>query len=149
MNETLHLNPNKRKHQPINNNIYAFGITLNELSTRKPPFLELGNNDMAIMKAVTSNQRPKMEPFPSVASLPSWHHLFVELIQRCWDQDPLQRPSATMVLQALTQMLKHPMTASSSSPSSSSPTSSSAVQPHLPIDYNEYGSNAFTFDVPI
>ena len=85
--------------------IYALGVVLNELLTRKVPFIELSNNDPAIMKAVTTGKRPEMAPFPADLSL-LFVTPFVQLIEKCWDQDPLLRPSAAAVFASLETMIR-------------------------------------------
>ena len=122
--------------------IYALGITLNELLTRQIPFIEFGDNDMAIMRAVDLNQRPTMDAFPTADLNRTSLQSYSQLIQQCWDQDPLQRPSATLIQERLFSMLHPVSTSSSSSPSSSSST------PVSSIAYGEYSSNDITFHPP-
>ena len=122
--------------------IYALGITMNELLTRKIPFIELGDNDMAIMKQVTSNQRPQMDPHSPEDITLIVFDSFVQLIQQCWHQDPLQRPSATFVLDSLTTMIK-PI------PSESTISTSSEMAPSLSsISYGIYETSDFTYSSP-
>ena len=106
--------------------VYALGVVFNELLTRKAPFIELGNNDPAIMKAVTSGQRPNMVPSPHDLS-PAMVSPFIGLIQDCWHQDPLQRPSIALVFQRLTSMAQ-----------STSQSSSSSVSPGPAPDWDGY-----------
>lgn len=88
--------------QTAASNVYAFGILLWELWTRRIPF-EDGERERAfvfdaakqvqIMKDVANGARPTIElemPEP-----------YVKLMQMCWDQDPDKRPTFRVILDRL------------------------------------------------
>lgn len=77
--------------------VYAFGIVLWELLTRKPPFAH--HNDIkTFMKAIVEKgERP---PIPE-GTLPS----LKELMENCWHANPVKRPSFAEILKALDNVI--------------------------------------------
>ena len=75
--------------------IYAIGIVLWEIATRKLPY-ERANNDMQIMQHVTKGNR---ESIPSDAP-----PKYAVLISQCWAQRAEQRPAIQGVVQAMREM---------------------------------------------
>lgn len=71
--------------------IYAFGMMLWEIATRKVPYQ--GVNMDVVRLCVQEGQR---EDLPE--GCPSG---FVELIETCWDQDPDKRPPIDQILKLL------------------------------------------------
>jgi serine/threonine protein kinase len=66
--------------------VYSFGIIMSEVFSGFPPFNDVPHdNDLAIK--ICNGLRPKFQN-----NIPS---LIVELMQNCWDADPLNRPNAT------------------------------------------------------
>lgn len=66
--------------------VYSFGIILFEVLCRSPPFEDL--DVLAFQEAVTSGVRPDIDLLP--ADTPSD---LVDLMTRCWSQDPGLRPN--------------------------------------------------------
>jgi serine/threonine protein kinase len=71
--------------------VYAFGIVLNEMDTRKMPYTGMGVAE--IKASVLSGQRPEVS-----LSCPK---LMADIIKKCWDQDAAERPSFVAVLDML------------------------------------------------
>lgn len=83
--------------------VYSFGIVMWELLSCREPFRELrAVSPWLIYRAVVQErQRP---PLPTSASVPPRSPLYVPLMQECWDQDPLLRPSFTAIVARLRAM---------------------------------------------
>ncbi|CAB5311921.1 unnamed protein product [Rhizophagus irregularis] len=69
--------------------IYSFGMIMWELSTDQAPFFEY-SNDKALVDDIRNNIRPEIDD----QQIPK---CVVDLIQRCWDSDPFNRPSAKSI----------------------------------------------------
>lgn len=63
--------------------VYAFGVLLNEMMTRKIPFAGLSGFDLK--QRVLKQERPEIGL--------SCDREITKLIQQCWDHDPQNRPS--------------------------------------------------------
>nr|XP_014128487.1 ankyrin repeat and protein kinase domain-containing protein 1 [Zonotrichia albicollis] len=91
----------------IKYDVYSFGIVIWEVLMQKKPYT--GANMMAIIVKVAAGKRPGLELVRD--DWPGECHQMVDLMKRCWDQDPKQRPSfadipvETDVLLALIQSL--------------------------------------------
>ncbi|KFO61670.1 Ankyrin repeat and protein kinase domain-containing protein 1, partial [Corvus brachyrhynchos] len=91
----------------IKYDVYSFGIVIWEVLMQKKPYA--GANMMAIIVKVAAGKRPGLELVRD--DWPGECHQMVDLMKRCWDQDPKQRPSfadipvETDVLLALIQSL--------------------------------------------
>ncbi|KAF5338827.1 hypothetical protein D9758_012084 [Tetrapyrgos nigripes] len=72
--------------------IYAFGCTVVEILTGKPPFPEY-KMELHVMIQVLSGTRP---PRPAECTDELW-----DLIERCWDESLSQRPGAGWILNIL------------------------------------------------
>ncbi|ESK89580.1 hypothetical protein Moror_8651 [Moniliophthora roreri MCA 2997] len=77
--------------------IYAFACTVLEIMTGKPPFC--GTLESAVMLQVVQGKRPAR---PTVGWCPDemW-----SMVQLCWAQDPMERPSARKIEQYLRMLL--------------------------------------------
>ncbi|RIB20568.1 kinase-like domain-containing protein [Gigaspora rosea] len=64
--------------------IYSFGILMWELSSSEPPFINR-EHDINLIKEICKGLRPEVVP-----GTPS---CYVDLMKRCWDTDPLKRPT--------------------------------------------------------
>jgi serine/threonine protein kinase len=73
--------------------VYSFGVVMYEIASRILPFQSL-RGPFAVQNAVTSGQREKIPPEtpPRMAAL----------TERCWHQDPLQRPTFSECVAELT-----------------------------------------------
>ncbi|KAG9306485.1 hypothetical protein G9A89_008421 [Geosiphon pyriformis] len=69
--------------------IYSYGMLLWELSTGKPPFYEYKHDHILIM-AILNGQRPKI-------TSPLIPPCIVEIIVKCWDPNPKNRPTVEEV----------------------------------------------------
>ncbi|NXR53592.1 ANKK1 protein, partial [Hippolais icterina] len=91
----------------IKYDVYSFGIVIWEVLMQKKPYA--GANMMAIIVKVAAGKRPGLELVRD--DWPGECHQMVDLMKRCWDQDPKHRPSfadipvETDVLLALIQSL--------------------------------------------
>ncbi|XP_030918247.1 ankyrin repeat and protein kinase domain-containing protein 1 [Geospiza fortis] len=91
----------------IKYDVYSFSIVIWEVLMQKKPYT--GANMMAIIVKVAAGKRPGLELVRD--DWPGECHQMVDLMKRCWDQDPKQRPSfadipvETDVLLALIQSL--------------------------------------------
>ncbi|NXR06005.1 ANKK1 protein, partial [Semnornis frantzii] len=75
----------------IKYDVYSFGIVIWEVLMQKKPYA--GANMMAIIVKVAAGKRPCLEPISD--EWPGECQQMVDLMKRCWDQDPKQRPSFT------------------------------------------------------
>jgi serine/threonine protein kinase len=74
--------------------VYAFGVLLNEMHSRTPPFA--GVDEQRLCAVVASGRRPE-----HAASL---SRAMAELIGRCWDESVAARPGFAEVTAALQGM---------------------------------------------
>ncbi|NXS52353.1 ANKK1 protein, partial [Brachypteracias leptosomus] len=75
----------------IKYDVFSFGIVIWEVLMQKKPYA--GANMMAIIVKVAAGKRPCLEPISE--EWPGECQQMVDLMKRCWDQDPKQRPSFT------------------------------------------------------
>ncbi|GES81104.1 kinase-like domain-containing protein [Rhizophagus clarus] len=68
--------------------IYSFGILMWEISSGKPPF-NGSEHDYYLTKEIIDGMRPKIK-----TGIPLKYR---ELMQQCWDADPLKRPDANII----------------------------------------------------
>ncbi|NXF09775.1 ANKK1 protein, partial [Smithornis capensis] len=73
----------------IKYDVYSFGIVIWEVLMQKKPYA--GANMMAIIVKVAAGKRPGLELLSD--EWPGECQQMVDLMKRCWDQDPKQRPS--------------------------------------------------------
>ncbi|NXP23077.1 ANKK1 protein, partial [Scytalopus superciliaris] len=73
----------------IKYDVYSFGIVIWEVLMQKKPYA--GANMMAIIVKVAAGKRPGLELITD--DWPGECQQMVDLMKRCWDQDPKQRPS--------------------------------------------------------
>ncbi|KFO31128.1 ankyrin repeat and protein kinase domain-containing protein 1 isoform X3 [Fukomys damarensis] len=71
-----------------NYDVYSFGIVIWELLTQKKPYT--GLNMMTIIIQVAAGMRPSLQPVSE--EWPGEAQQMVDLMRRCWDQDPKKRP---------------------------------------------------------
>uniref|UniRef100_A0A383VB93 Protein kinase domain-containing protein n=1 Tax=Tetradesmus obliquus TaxID=3088 RepID=A0A383VB93_TETOB len=76
--------------------VYAFGVMLNEMLGRSPPWAGMAAGD--IRRQVLAGQRPPID-----LSVPKQ---LQQLISACWEQQPEQRPDFVSILEQLNAMIK-------------------------------------------
>mmetsp|Transcript_8085 Transcript_8085/g.13859 ORF Transcript_8085/g.13859 Transcript_8085/m.13859 type:complete len:446 (+) Transcript_8085:75-1412(+) len=114
------MSPELLAQKPYNEkaDVYAFGMTCWELYTGQPPFR--GMKQMEVGLFVVRGGRPPFPPGTNDADP------FVQLIKRCWDQNPDKRPTMAEAHKHLqdivTQSQPKPSLPISSTPTPSSPT---------------------------
>ncbi|KAF8346422.1 kinase-like domain-containing protein [Amanita rubescens] len=80
--------------------IFAFAMTVIEIFTGDVPFTSR-RSDMAVARMISEGRRPDV---PEEINNHQW---FSELLQRCWNEDPAVRPTASQVVDALTVRFRH------------------------------------------
>ncbi|XP_007536133.1 ankyrin repeat and protein kinase domain-containing protein 1 isoform X2 [Erinaceus europaeus] len=81
--------------------VYSFGIVIWELLTQKKPYA--GCSMMTIIIRVAAGARPPLQPVP-----PEWPveaQQMVDLMRRCWDQDPEKRPCFPDIMEETDMLL--------------------------------------------
>ncbi|KAG9300665.1 hypothetical protein G9A89_023463 [Geosiphon pyriformis] len=76
--------------------VYSLGMILCEIATGKPPFHDRPHDVILIMNILNGER-------PDIAS-PTIPPCFAQIIQRCWDADPLKRPTSKEVKDRLFEM---------------------------------------------
>ena len=76
--------------------VLSFGVILWELATRKPPYYGI-EGQVVSQKVVTEGLRPKI----SDKEAPG---VFIELMKRCWHENPDRRPSFGDIIRELDAM---------------------------------------------
>ncbi|XP_043852780.1 LOW QUALITY PROTEIN: ankyrin repeat and protein kinase domain-containing protein 1 [Dromiciops gliroides] len=88
--------------------VYSFGIVIWEILTQKKPYS--GFNMMTIIIRVASGTRPSLQPISD--EWPGEGQQMVDLMKRCWDQDPKKRPcftDITIETDMLLSLLQNPV----------------------------------------
>ncbi|XP_008589663.1 PREDICTED: ankyrin repeat and protein kinase domain-containing protein 1, partial [Galeopterus variegatus] len=88
--------------------VYSFGIVIWELLTEKEPYS--GFSMMTIIIRVAAGMRPSLQPVSS--KWPGEAQQMVDLMRRCWDQDPKKRPcfpDITVETDMLLSLLQSPV----------------------------------------
>ncbi|KAG9298478.1 hypothetical protein G9A89_003946 [Geosiphon pyriformis] len=73
--------------------IYSYGMLLWELATGKPPFHDFCHNAVLII-AILNGKRPEI-------TSPLIPPCYAKIIEKCWDDDPKNRPTAEEVVKNL------------------------------------------------
>eukprot|EP00727_Mastigamoeba_balamuthi_P010557 m51a1_g6123 putative serine threonine kinase (2328) ;mRNA; r:161514-172572 len=77
--------------------VYSFGVVMNEILTGEVPFKDL--NKVAVSRDVLQGKRPDIPK-----KLGAYTSQYVDLMCRCWDQQPSQRPTFKAISAALSAM---------------------------------------------
>jgi len=78
--------------------IYAFGCTILEIFTGRPPFYHL-RQEIAVLSQVVGGKRPQRDNLPFDRSM--YYDKLWSLLESCWHQDPAGRPTAATILNYL------------------------------------------------
>ena len=73
--------------------VYSFAMIVYEMLNKKIPFDEISNKNRVFDEVVNKGNRPKI-----TVDLPNCYH---RLIERCWSQDPNDRPTFDEIVQIL------------------------------------------------
>ncbi|KAG9289342.1 hypothetical protein G9A89_007903 [Geosiphon pyriformis] len=76
--------------------IYSFAMLLWQLATGKPPFYDRSHDHLLVM-AILNGARPEI----TSPLIPSY---IAEIIEKCWDANPLSRPTAHEVYEKLEEL---------------------------------------------
>ena len=80
--------------------VYSYGIVLWEIMAREPPFKTLRHHEIATA-VVAQQMRPDMNLMHQ--SCPA---NYKTLVQRCWSQNPEDRPDFNIIVKCLTAIEK-------------------------------------------
>jgi serine/threonine protein kinase len=80
-------------------NIYSFSIIMWELTSRIPPFNNRAH-DMQLALSICKGERPEI-----IENTPQ---CYIDLMKKCWDEDPLKRPSASEILDIIKKWIFQP-----------------------------------------
>ncbi|KAK2465006.1 hypothetical protein APHAL10511_003082 [Amanita phalloides] len=83
--------------------IFAFAMIIIEVFTGDVPFAAK-RQDLAVLRIISEGKRPDI---PDEVSKHQW---LCQLMKQCWAQDPLARPTAEKIVQALTTNTHQPKT---------------------------------------
>jgi len=75
--------------------VYSFGIILNEIAMRKPPYYGIDKKEVAKNVASKNDYRPAIKNCPKE---------FAELMIKCWDFYPSKRPTFSQIIDYLNKM---------------------------------------------
>lgn len=76
--------------------VFSFGVILWELATRKPPYYGI-DGQVVSMRVVKENLRPKISEKEAPGP-------FLDLMKRCWHEDPDRRPAFGEIIKELDAM---------------------------------------------
>ncbi|RIB18434.1 kinase-like domain-containing protein [Gigaspora rosea] len=78
--------------------IYSFGILVNEVATGLPPHYDYPHDTTLVLKII--------EDFRPMIDTKTTPQLIIELVRRCWDADPLNRPTAQELKKQFDEVLE-------------------------------------------
>ncbi|KAG7098346.1 hypothetical protein E1B28_000305 [Marasmius oreades] len=106
--------------------IYAYACTIVEIMTGRPPFPDL--LDVAVITQVLLNRARPERPTGVWCPDNVW-----ELIERCWDQEWLKRPTATYICRRLTDLTETDISLGADSSSALASYLETPIQIMLPV----------------
>ena len=77
--------------------VFSYGIILWEIATRDPPYLGIDGTEVS-KKVVHENFRPV------ITRAHECPKAFKNLMERCWDRDPMNRPTFDVIIDELNSM---------------------------------------------
>ncbi|RHZ45374.1 hypothetical protein Glove_680g80 [Diversispora epigaea] len=83
--------------------IYSFGIMMNEIVTGLPPYYNVSHDSKLTLQIVYKNLRPKIDTENTPRN-------FIQLIEKCWDKNPKNRPTAKEMYDILASYVKNKIT---------------------------------------
>ncbi|RHZ45373.1 hypothetical protein Glove_680g81 [Diversispora epigaea] len=83
--------------------IYSFGIMMNEIATGLPPHHNISHDSKLSLRIVYQYLRPEI----NTEITP---RLFIQLIEKCWEKDPKNRPTASEIHDILLNYFKKKIT---------------------------------------
>ena len=75
--------------------VFSFGIILNEIAVRKPPYYGIDKKEVAKNVASKNDYRPSIKNCPKE---------FADLMVKCWDFYPSKRPNFGQIIDILNKM---------------------------------------------
>jgi hypothetical protein len=86
--------------------VFSFGIVLYEIFARKIPYSDKNAYEIVSL-VVNNNLRPSITepPFDDIKLVPE---AITQLIERCWDASPIERPSFAEIVHILESVIKNP-----------------------------------------
>lgn len=86
----------KGKHTP-STDVHSFATVLREMASHNIPYSDLGDNEDLVVHYITTG---KIEKF-NEATTPNTPREYSDLVYRCWDMNPLLRPTGEVIVKAL------------------------------------------------
>jgi serine/threonine protein kinase len=80
-------------------NIYSFSIIMWEFTSKIPPFNNRAH-DIQLALSICKGERPEI-----IKNTPQ---CYIDLMKKCWDEDPLKRPSASEILDIIEKWIFQP-----------------------------------------
>lgn len=99
VNNPIYQAPEILRNEPAvpKSDVYSFGMIAYEIFVKDKPFQEFSRADKIINEIINKNARPKF-PTDNENKIPECYQ---ELIERCWCDDPSERPSFDEIIEIL------------------------------------------------
>ena len=88
----------KNKYDEAKCDVYAFGITMWEIITCQKPWEEEEDDIYGLMDAVRDGDRPEYDKNKKIEQ---YGQLCIDTMEHCWKQDPNDRPTFALVVDAI------------------------------------------------
>src|ERR1700752_1366254 len=76
--------------------VYSLGVILWEISSGRPPFQTFQSRDTLVIHIFQGNREKPIE---------GTSFQYIELYQKCWDNDPAKRPETKLILNTLKTLI--------------------------------------------